>query len=962
MARCRLSTRTMAGLAVGLGGSMAVHAQQAVPAEGRPEEVIVTGTYLRSPRFTPSSPVDTLSREDMDVAVPTTVATYFTELPYNVGSSFTTGRALGDSGGAGTINLRGLGSGATLVLVNSKRQTPVGAPLYQGNVVDVNSLMPQIMIGNIEILKDGASALYGTDAVAGVVNFITRDDFDGLELRAQGEYMTYETHGDRRFGALWGSQGERGRLSAALEYYERDRIPQLDIEAFEGRSILSTLGSPGQFTVPNFITPTTNAAGNLVAVNGTTRTIRDPDCGRVPGSIPQGASGCAYSFAADQSYNSGERRYQMYLQGSYDITDSLVFNAEAGYTDSHARTTDTASGQFGVAQRIPGDNPGVVAAGIFRATDAAGQPLFAVPSAPGSTLPLRDGSGRVVLTDNPTDPASGIPFNYDVSFLGRPIGSQGGLPTQGTTPEGAFATTRMGEDKTNVLRGSVGLSGSIGADWHWEFSTTYSQHRINTTGQRTNELLREFGLAVQGLGGYNCNPATGTPGQGTCYYFNPFGNAIFAAPDSAAANTQEVISFFTPALWDQFESSLTVHEAVVSGELFTLPAGRLGVAAGVQYRDQDMVNNYDTEKNSGNIETGLVFADFSADRTTRAAFVEIAVPVVDNDRFGSLDLNGAVRYEDGGPELETTNPKIGLLYRTPGETLGVRASWGTSFLAPSLFQQHSSSAGATFVSPTPGAPATLRVNTLLRGNPDLKPQEAESWSAGVTWRPLPTLSFDVSYWTFHFDDLLATENAQQILFADPFGPRVIRDPVTGTVLVIQTQYFNAASMATSGIDVVAGYSLDLERFGSLAFNLNATYVDQYDLQALPGAPVIDATGRWNSLTFGAPSIPWRANFRTSWQLGGHSITATLRYTDSFVNDRATATPGDRTFEPYLPLDLTYAYDVRRPLGPVRSLNLAIGAQNVFDDLPDTVDFLNHMAANVYDYRGRLVWARVRANF
>ena len=925
-----------------------------------PEEVVVTGTYLRTSEFKPSSPVDTLTREDLEVAAPTTLATFFTELPYNMGSSFTTGRALGDAGGAGTINLRGLGSAATLVLLNSKRQTTVGAPIYQGGVVDINSLVPQIMIRNVDVLKDGASALYGTDAVAGVVNFITRDDFEGLEVRAQGEYMTYKTHGDRRFGLLWGNQSGATRIVAAAEYYERDRIPQLDIEVYENREILSTLGSPGQFTVPSFITPTVNASGALTAVQGTTRTIRDPDCARVPGSIPQGTNVCAYSFAADQSYNSGERRYQGYVQAEHDISESTVLKLELGYTDSHARTTDTASGQFGVPQRIPGDNPGVAAAGIFRATNAAGQPLFAMPSAPGSAIPLRDGAGRVVLSADPTNPASGIAFNYDVMFLGRPLGSQGGLPTGGSTPLGDFSLTKMGEDKTDVLRGSVGLAGELG-QWHWEYSTTYSQHRIVTTGQRTNELLREFDLAVRGLGGYNCNPATGRPGQGPCYYFNPFGNAIFAAPGSAAANNQEVISFFTPALWDRFESSLTVHEAFITGDVFDMPAGAVSLAAGVQYRDQSTNNDYDAQKNSGNIETGLVFTDFSASRTTRAAFAEAAVPVFDND-FGALDLNGAVRHEDGGDELSTTNPKLGLLYTMPNKSWRMRASWGTSFLAPSLFQQFSSSAGATFVSPTPGAPATLRVNTVLRGNPDLKPQEAQSWSTGIQWRPFSQLSFDLSYWKFHFDDLLATENAQQILFSDPNGARVIRDPATGTVLVIQTRYFNAATVETSGLDLEASYSRQLGRWGALDVSLNSTFVDQYDLQATATSPVMDATGRWNSLTFGSPSVPWRGTLRTTWNLGRHSVMAAARYTDSFVNDRATSTPGDRTFKTYMPIDVSYTYRVDEDFGPAQGFSLALGAQNVLDDLPDTVDYLNHMAANVYDYRGRLVWARIVANF
>jgi outer membrane receptor for ferrienterochelin and colicin len=176
--------RFAAAVVAALVASTAVHAQAPV-GEEEVKEVIVTGTFIRrSEGFTPASPVSELSREDFEAHAPKTVADFLTELPYSFNTQFAVGRAVGAANGGGSLNLRNLGAGATLVLLNSRRTVRDAVTLTN---VDVNSLVPQIMIERIEILKDGASSIYGSDAVGGVANFLTRRNFDGFEMIGQGD-------------------------------------------------------------------------------------------------------------------------------------------------------------------------------------------------------------------------------------------------------------------------------------------------------------------------------------------------------------------------------------------------------------------------------------------------------------------------------------------------------------------------------------------------------------------------------------------------------------------------------------------------------------------------------------------------------------------------------------------------------------------------------------------------------
>jgi outer membrane receptor for ferrienterochelin and colicin len=197
-----------AAVVAAIAAASAAQAQEAPAASEDLQTVTITGSFIRrSEGFTPASPVAEVNREDFESHAPKTVADFLTELPYSFNTQFAVGRAVGASNGSGSLNLRNLGAGATLVLLNSRRTVRDAVTLTS---VDVNALVPQVMIERIEILKDGASSIYGSDAVGGVANFLTRSNFDGFEVVGQGDMREEGNNTDWRISGLWGSQGERG--------------------------------------------------------------------------------------------------------------------------------------------------------------------------------------------------------------------------------------------------------------------------------------------------------------------------------------------------------------------------------------------------------------------------------------------------------------------------------------------------------------------------------------------------------------------------------------------------------------------------------------------------------------------------------------------------------------------------------------------------------------------------------
>lgn len=954
------------------------------------EEVVVTGSFIkRDASFQQSSPVDVLQREELELRAPSTIANFIADLPYNFGSAFSSGRALGNERGAGTVNLRGLGPSATLVLLNSRRMTQL--PDSPDNIVDVNGLVPEIMIGRVEVLKDGASALYGTDAVAGVVNFIVRDDFEGFQVSARAAEATYSSQGDRRIEAMWGGAfGGATRVVAGLGVYDQDPMngmaqAALGQKGFEDDiRFTSALSWPGEFVVPQ-----RNAAGALIAPR---TNVVDPLCGSIvssipgrpspPGTLPAAAADaasavdCRYQFWSDNALQSDIRRYQAFAQITHDFDNSVRLQGDIGYANIETATSYTAGDPLTIATIIPGHNPGNI---YYRAVNDAGQPLFAQSSGVSAgysrdgaevILPLRDPTtNQVLLAADPTNPAAGIPFYEDIRFSGRPVGSQGGLPTDNALAPGEYAWSRPSVADNDIFRMSVALDGAISENWDWNAATTYSSYKLATNGAMGVALASQLGRALDGFGGPNCDPATGARGQGECQYFNLFGNSTFAtAAGDPRANSQAVIDDVLPLMHDTYESSLLVAEGVVSGSLWKLPAGSLGLAAGYQLRRSDLKIDFDLNKNLTNTATGTTQEDFDENRDTHAVFAELNVPLLNSD-FGYLELNGAVRYEDSGKGLSTTDPKIGLLFNSANDRLSLRGSWGTSFVAPSLFRTYSVSANNPAANdclpslhPICTGERNLRISAQTRGNPDLKPQTSTAFSTGVTFRPWDPFSVSLDYWRFEFEDLITTETVGQLVEQDPDGSltgRVVRD-VTGRLQRVILQYFNAQSVTAAGVDFSLDYRQELGDLGRVNFNIAGSYTDKYDWVLGEGLAPIEGAGMTNDGLPASPNTKLRTNVRGTWSRGNHSFTALVHYYDSL---KFTRDPSIK-IDSWTPVDINYQYTFSNNVLATDSLSLAIGANNVFAEEAPHVPFpgFQPVIPTLHDARGRMIWARVIANF
>lgn len=951
----------------------------AVGANGQGEddadEVVVTGSLIRGTSFQPSSPVNVLTRENFEERASSSVSKYLADLPYNVNSvtTPTNGGATAFTGG-GTVNLRNLGDGATLILLNSKRQTRLPR---EANVVDVNGLVPQIMVDRVEVLKDGASSLYGSDAVAGVVNIFTRDKFEGAEMRAQTNIITHSGKQETRVGGLFGGTFGDTSIVFGAEVNVRDQLYPED-QPWTDVPFYSAPWNPGRFVIPN-----RNGAGALTTAS---RRVLDEGCGATPqtrffaaGAPNVAADSCYYDFYPDNGIVSKERRVQSYAVIKHEFEPWLKLRLEGGYQKARiwASTSTSASINVNPAVVVPGNNPGVARADaerianskapIYLARNSLGQQIYAMPSAPGSATPLRNVAGTVILSGDPTNPSSGIPFYEDVIFEGRILGSQCGLPTGGNLAAGVCARRSNAENVNDALRFVGGLSGTVVGDWFYEASFTYSKITERNNQQNNNILIPELRRALAGFGGPNCNAliAGQQPGQGNCYFFNPFNNAINAQAGSVAANRQDVIDWLMPSLWDDYETSQTVIDAYATGSLFDLPGGALSLAVGMQYRKDSWSVDFDAARNAGTIETGSVNNDVAASQDALAFFGELSAPVFDND-LGELNINASIRHERLA-EASTTDPKIGAIYTSPGKFLTLRASYGTSFLQPTLFQRFTESSGLANISdvgPGPRGPdAVRRITTLFSGNPSLKPQTSKAYSFGVVLRPVPGLRLDVGYWNYTFENLISTENVQALVTSnDPV--KVIRDD-QNNVIFVRPSYINLASLKTHGFDFEADYRFALGKAGTLSLSAIATYVPTYAVQSAPGAAFVNiAGGRNTRVTGGAISEKWRAMGRVNWSSGKHSLSSVLNYYGGVDNDQLVTSPGDvKAAEDFYlsgttTVDFAYSYKLG-DFWKIGSSEISIGVRNAFQSRPETPSYDRPLFV---DLRGRVAYLRIVAGF
>lgn len=751
------------------------------------EEVLVTGSFIRGTPTDAPSPVQVIDRDSIEAQGASAIWDVIRNLEVNQGSATNIDTSPGADQLAGTasVNLRNLGGNSTLTLINGKRFTPAAVVSSSGQeFVDLNSI-PLVMTERIEVLTDGGSALYGSDAVAGVVNVIMRTEFEGLELYADTQGIeesggTYEETISTIWG--WGSSDGDTNFVISGEYFKRDPVPLTDASYFDPERIIST-GRVGAFGIttplggglnPAYIHPELTQQQTLErislgeSVSGTAGFVfADPLCETLSGNngqffIDNRFSGvgrrngtCVEDTLNEQYVAIGSERYSVAGSFEHTFSDTLEFYSFFQHSETETSREGNEIGFSRSLHLIP--NPSLLGVlGSF------------VGNAPSPAL------------NNPHLAANG---GFGEGYLTTGNAIQTGWPRE--------QDDRITNNRTAGIQ--AGLRGEFeAADRVFNFDVSYSISQSSVESE-ANALIRDrTELALNGLGGANCVP-NGSPnvnflavpgfgaldfafaevfpnyvlntrdnfslaltsnnhGQGDCKFFNPYLTAL-ANPD--LANDPELLEWMTER--DYFradkQNTLEVFDAVVSGELFELSGGMAQFAAGYQHRSRKatgkapeinqpgitVIKGYDsptpfgqpnefTPNITNNLECANCIFNFSDTRNIDALFLELSLPIIEN-----VETQIALRYEDYGPLGDNVSPKVAFSWR-PIEDLLIRASYSQSFRAPNIgvVNQAFEASGTTFQDP-------LRNQDVRAGLLPATNENAQNNFSFTVGRPNPNL-------------------------------------------------------------------------------------------------------------------------------------------------------------------------------------------------------------------------------
>jgi iron complex outermembrane recepter protein len=933
----RLSAATI--LAVTLW-PIGVHAQET----GAIEEVIVTGTFIRrADSFDTANPLDLLTSSDIAERGTPNLGEIIRQQSFNFGVDSVTNilGAIPNTGSVTQANIRGLGTGATLTLVDGRRT------LNQ----NTQSLYPQIALERVETMTDGGAALYGTDAVAGVVNLIPRKRMDGIELRGSFNATDGNDWNEHAWSIMAGTGNADTSIAGAVEWRSRDELQFPDRAKFTRSAVSSSgEGNPGSFLVP-VRDPSTGA------VTGT-RALPDPGCGLnnfgadskdetnnfttgflfvpLPPQL-QIAQACRREFGEDFNYIVPQEVFTAVTFLQHEFSPILSFDGEMMFSRQDTDDRGSASNPGGRIPELPtvlGDHPG----NPFRAMALDGRLLFAEDAGDGT--PARDADGNVILASDPFDPAAGVPFNEDVRIAEwRPVSKLLPQPTRNSTRElnGEGDFTILWEHfrwagRMNIEIPNTSWRGWV--DYTWHKSEFQQPLRVESLSAMQDGLRGELTTVIDGVGQQ--------------VYFNPFSTQMFecvnrncsgGVPQSnpEARNRVETLDRIALIQTTFIETTLNVADIVFAGDVLQLPAGPVGLAVGGQWRHLNSDNDFGSISNARDAFIGFQGLDWQERRTTLAAFGEIEVPVFETLALGRFDVNAAIRREEGSDRsqanLDNTDWKIGLRYE-PRDWLALRGSAGTAFIAPSLTDLFAQlSFGLSNVSdPLFERPATFKSRSL-GGNPELSSEEADTYNLGFTARLLDDdLTISGDWKIFFFDDRISRPIPQDVIgddlvrFNQLFGqgafgavsredardiwirnnpnqpghdpslpgedPRIRRDLDTTVMTTIDTPLQNVSEMVWRGGDLNIAYRFDGRRLpyvesdiGHFRTRLNATYVDSFRFKQFPGERSIEAAGNRNNATGFVPPIPrWRGTLGLGWDLDRHAVSINGRYIHHMVED------------------------------------------------------------------------------
>lgn len=841
MFRLKHVNRAVLALCAG-GAAFGAVAQQQQPQTL--QRVEITGSNIKRISAETVAPVQIVTREQIERSGQPTIADVLRNIPANTGGSFGESFSNSFAPGAAGISLRGLGQKTTLVLLNGRRTAGYGfAQNLQDTFVDLNSI-PSAAVERVEILKDGASAIYGSDAIAGVVNIILRKDYKGLEFSASGG--SSEGKSDYRVtatGGLGDLGSDKWNVFATLDYYKRQELMLSDTKFGEDRDYRGEQGGRNfqSLTGGGTWAPLAPTASNPNALSTTQRqaiagcpNVYTPAMAVAAGLLAStsalnraGNTFCFYDSNVAISALPGTERLGMLSRGTLEISPNLTAYAELGLSRTFTEQTFT-------------------------------PPFFA------ATTGLQ-----------PT-PAGLRPFTYNVRFAPGVAGNPYSTNAVFTGNNIALGT-RDAEITSDSLRSLVGAKYTVGG-WDLDSAVGYSKTEV--------EQLNFNRLSKSGV-----SAAFGIPSSAPTTLAFPLSIASTYNLNNPASNSAAVTNSLLLTVPRTSTSELTFIDTKATTELsgLTLPGGPVGLAVGVDFRREKLKDVPDPNATNGNI-LGQGITATNGSRSSSAIYAELALPITKQ-----LEGQLAARYDKYSDYGSSATPKIGLKY-TPNDMVAIRANWGKGFRAPTL--PEISPSVATFftqvIDPQDGL--IKNISGVFAGNPNLKAEKSTSMTLGIVLEP--TKNFNISFDLYKIDwrDVVASPSFQDILDAScpaggtpttpcPSTAQILRDPGSNDIVTVFSQYQNLASRKTDGVDIDARLTIPTATLGKFTTRANVTYIRSFKED---GVEYAGTNGGSNTI----PRV--KAGITQDWDYGAWSLSGRVNYTHGWRQDGLAAsffTPG-----------------------------------------------------------------------
>jgi len=832
--------------------------------EKQVERIEITGSHIKRTDLEGPSPVATLTAEDIQKSGVTDLISLFTKLPISGQGTFSTQANSSDdtANGGSSVSLRGLGADSTLILINGRRVSV--SPFAKGidtSFVDINNI-PLSAIKRVDILKDGASATYGSDAVAGVINIILRDDVEGAEVSAKFG-TTADGGGDEQsVNLVFGNQTDNSSHTFILEYFSREEVLYADRDYSRTANQALRTGDPdatdfrSSSGIPGTIALASDPSNRLIDLYG------NDTCPEADRDFANNL--CRYDYAPHMTMIPAAERFSWNYLGKYEIQDNLRAFAELNGQNSKSTVR------------------------------GAGSPSF---------------NELTMAGDNINHPFANMP---DHEFHGQD------LTMRRRTVDIGNREKRV---DSNYHRAIIGLQGEF-KEWNWEAAYSYIKSSSTERGVDGFPNKRRMQEAIDS-GAYD--------------------------PFEPSTNGQQVLDYIETTTTRIGKSTMKSLDFKASGSIFEMEHGDLMLAFGGEYREESISDNPDDQFLRGEV-FGTEATQANGSRDNMSVFGEMSIPVLD-----SLEVQLAARYEDYSDFGDTTNPKVSFFW-SPMEDVSLRGSWGTAFRAPSLHQL-----GLGRTDESPNLVDTLRCDAIgnqdracepqeytaiFEGNPDLGPEESESYNLGLIYNITENLNFSIDYYDYDITDIIGADT-QFVMDTYGLDPNIVeRRPTAiandpGEVIQVNDSYQNIGDLQTSGIDLDVRYNLDTE-VGQFKFGYVLNYVLNFE----------DYKGTKEG-GFEQPQMRWTTS--VDWVKDNFSATAALNYIDSFEQEASLNLNKD--------VDAMTTLDASVNYFGIEDLVLTVGATNLTNEEPPFAyhDFMGFVV-NVHSGQGRFAYVQASYKF